>query len=92
MFILLANRELLERCTLGATQDQNESLNNVIWLRASKTQFLGLSTVELAASIAVLDFNEGKEVGMKNLFAHLGVAFTSRAQALVKVATGESDN
>ena len=88
----LANRELLERCTLGATQNQNESLNNVIWLRASKTQFLGLPTVELAASTAVLDFNEGKEVGMKNLFAHLDVEFTARAQALVKVATGESGN
>ena len=70
----------LERCTLGATQNQNESFNNVVWLRASKTQFLGLPTVELAASTAVLDFNEGKEVGMKNLFEHLGVEFKARAQ------------
>ena len=61
----LANREHLERCTLGATQNQNESFNNVIWLRASKTQFLGLPTVELATRTAVLDFNEGKEVGIK---------------------------
>ena len=74
----LANRELLERCTLGATQNQNKSFNNVIWLRAGKTQFLGLPTVELAASTAVLDFNEGKEVGMKNLVAHLSVEFTAR--------------
>ena len=73
----LANRELLERCTLGATQNQNESCNNVIWLRASKTQFLGLPTVELAASTAVFDFNKGKEVGKKKLFAHLGVEFTA---------------
>ena len=34
------------------------------------TQFLGLPTVALAASTAVLDFND-KEVGMKKLFAHL---------------------
>ena len=40
----------------------------------------------------MLDFNEGHEVGMKNLFAHLGVDFKARAQALVKVATGESGN
>ena len=80
----LANRDLLERCTLGATQNQNESFNNVIWLRASKTQFLGLPTVELAASTAVLDFNEGKEVGMKKLFAHLGMEFTARAHAFFK--------
>ena len=87
----LANQEHLERCTLGSTPNQNGSFN-VIWLRDSKTQLLGLPTVELAASTAVLDFNEGKEVGMKNLFAQLGVEFTARAQALVKVATGESDN
>ena len=40
----------------------------------------------------MLDFNEGKEVGMKNLFGHLGVDFTAHAQALVKVATDESGN
>ena len=54
VFMRLANLELLERCTLGATQNQNESFNNVIWLRASKTQFLGLPTVELAASTVCL--------------------------------------
>ena len=32
----------------------------------------------------MLDFNEGKEVGMKNLCAHLGVEFTARAQAFFK--------
>ena len=32
IYMWLANRELLERCTLGATQNQNESFNNVIWL------------------------------------------------------------
>ena len=32
----------------------------------------------------VLDFNEGKEMGMENLFAHLGVEFTARAQAFFK--------
>ena len=68
----------------------NESFNNVIWLRASKTQFLGLLTVELSASTAVLDFNEAKRSGHENLFARLGVEFTACAQALVKVAAGES--
>ena len=55
VYMRLANRELIERCTLGATQNQSESFfNNVIWLRASKTQFLGLPTVELATSTACL--------------------------------------
>ncbi len=44
----LAHRDLLERRTLGATQNQNESFfNNTIWIHASKTQFLGKQTVEL---------------------------------------------
>ena len=85
VYMRLANRDLLERCTLGATQNQNESFNNVIWLRASKTQFLGLPTVELAASIGVLDFNEGKGVGMRKLFEHLGLEFTARALAFFKL-------
>ena len=42
-----------------------------------------MPTVELAASTAVLYFNEGKEVGMK-MFAHLGVEFVARAQAFFK--------
>ena len=37
----------------------------------------------------MLDFNKGKEVGMKNLFAYLGVEFTAQA---VGVVTGESGN
>ena len=40
--------------------------------------------MKLVASTAVLDFKEGKEVVMKNLFAHLGVEFTARAQAFFK--------
>ncbi len=32
----------------------------------------------------MIDFNEGKEVGMKNLFAHLGVEVTAYAQAFFK--------
>ena len=65
VYMRLANRDHLERCTLDATQNQNESFNNVISLWASKTQLLGLPTVELTASTEVFDFNEGKEVGMK---------------------------
>ena len=31
-------------------------------------------------------------MGIKKLFAYLGVEFTARAQPLVKVATGEGGN
>lgn len=75
----LANRDLLERCTLGATQNQNESFNNVIWVHASKTQMLSLTTVQLAVNIAILVYNKGKEIGMKDLFRALGVETTQRS-------------
>lgn len=73
----LANRDLLERCTLGTTQNQNESFNNLIWLHASKTQMLSLHTVQLAVNIAVLVFNKGKEMGMKDLYRGLGLHHTA---------------
>ena len=31
VFTELSKRELLEKCVLGSTQNQNESLNNIIW-------------------------------------------------------------
>ncbi len=74
----LANRDLLERCTLGATQNQNESFNNLIWIHASKTQILSLPTIELAVHIAILHFNEGREVGTKHLFAGLKMEISPR--------------
>ena len=30
-FTALSKRELLERCALGATQNQNESFKNIVW-------------------------------------------------------------
>ena len=82
----LAHRDLLERCTLGATQNQNESFNNTIWIHVSKTQFLGKQTVELSANLAVLLFNEGREVALKRLFSALNFEITQRATEYYKHA------
>ena len=82
----LANRDLLERCTLGATQNQNESFNNLIWLRASKTQMLSATNVELAVNIAVLVYNKGKELAMKDMLLVLGLQQTQRASEYYKKA------
>ena len=75
----LANRDLLQRCTLGATQNQNESFNNLIWLHAFKTQMLGLPTVQLAVNIAILIFNKGREMAMRDLFRTLGIETTQQS-------------
>ena len=64
----LVHSDLLERCTLGATQNQNESFNNILWFHASKTQFLGKRTVKFSVHLAILLFNEGKESALNRLF------------------------
>ena len=59
LFERLSARDLLFRCLHGQTQNQNESLNSVVWTRAPKSKFRGPKTVELAAISAVLEFNNG---------------------------------
>ena len=48
IFVSLTDKKLLERCLLGATQNQNESFNSTVWKRAPKTEFVSLDTVEIA--------------------------------------------
>ena len=69
----------LERCTLEATQNQNESFNNLFWLHASKTQMLGLPTVQLAVNISILISNKDREVAMKDLFRTLEIESTQQS-------------
>ncbi|XP_025153901.1 uncharacterized protein LOC112588386 [Harpegnathos saltator] len=50
---------LLERCVGGFTQNNNESLNQLIWKITPKTLPAGSKIVEIAAFIAICTFNEG---------------------------------
>lgn len=71
VFIRLSNRDLLERCTLVAMQNQNESFNKTVWSKASKNQFLSKPTVKFAVDLSVITFNEnglsvlGREIGIE---------------------------
>ena len=55
----LSRDELLSKCLHGQTQNANESLNNMIWLKCPKRVFVKRSTLEMGVNAAVLDFNEG---------------------------------
>lgn len=57
----LCDPDLLARCVLGGTQNQNESFNSVIWNRCSKTDFSSPESVQVAIYLAVLTFNEGQQ-------------------------------
>ena len=41
LFSRLTEKELLERCLKGLTQNQNESINAMLWKRCPKTNFCG---------------------------------------------------
>ena len=59
LFTRLTNDELLNRCLMGHTQNQNESLNNVLWSICPKTKFCGVDKVKLCTSEAISHFNTG---------------------------------
>lgn len=55
----LSDPKLLERCLKGKTQNQNESLNNVIWSIIPKRTFVTLPTLKYGVFSAVSSFNDG---------------------------------
>ena len=58
-YLQLTERSLLERCLMGATQNTNESFNNVLWSMCPKEGFCSRDNVETATGLAVLTFNHG---------------------------------
>ena len=60
IFRELSSPELLAKCMHGQTQNNNESINGVIWKRCPKDTFVGRNVVEMSVSSAVISFNSGK--------------------------------
>ena len=56
---VLTNIDLLQRCLRGATQNQNEILNGLIWSLCPKKGFCGPSVAEMSTYLAVAHFNNG---------------------------------
>ena len=59
IFQRLSKNDLLNQCLHGMTQNQNESINGILWGRCPKTKFCGRQKVELAVSETVIEFNTG---------------------------------
>uniref|UniRef100_A0ABD2XHY0 Uncharacterized protein n=1 Tax=Trichogramma kaykai TaxID=54128 RepID=A0ABD2XHY0_9HYME len=55
----LSKDSLLERCVKGFTQNNNESLNQIIWKITPKILSGTSNIVEIAANVASCVFNEG---------------------------------
>ena len=62
IFMNLGDNELLEKCLHGKTQNNNESLNGMIWKKCPKDVYVGKCVLEMGVSSAVICFNEGKKV------------------------------
>lgn len=70
----LSDDTLLSKCLHGKTQNNNESINNVIWRRCPKEVFVGRSTIEIGVCSAVISFNDGA-AGILTLFDLLGIIY-----------------
>ena len=56
---------LLSKCLDGKTQNQNESLNGMIWTRLPKSIFVGADVLKLGVYDAVAHFNIGSRAAVK---------------------------
>jgi len=59
IFFDLCKDELLKKCLHGQAQNENESLNAIIWKKAPKTIFVNRKVLEIAVCSAVMEFNDG---------------------------------
>lgn len=59
IYTSLSSDDLLHRCLGSETQNNNESLNSLIWTFAPKHIHAGTQTIQIATYLAVAIFNEG---------------------------------
>ena len=60
-FMTLSDTKLLERCVLGTTQNPNECINSIVWIRCPKHKHHGAKVIRCAAASAVCHFHQGAE-------------------------------
>ena len=59
IYVRLADRQLLERCSKGATQNAMEAFNRMIWHLCPKESFCSAQIVKTAVDLSILSFNGG---------------------------------
>ena len=70
LFDRLSDEDLVKRCMLSLTQNQNESINNVLWFLCTKRTFCGFRKLSLCVAESVSKFNCGvgtKAVVLRNI-------------------------
>ena len=97
LFDRLSDDILLKRCLAGHTQNQNESINGVLWSRCPKTKFCGSQKVKLAVCETICYFNTGA-ASKASLLTSVGIepgvnALSSlRKEDNVRISNAEKKN
>lgn len=64
-FLTLGDSKLLERCVRGTTQNPNECINSMVWVRCPKHKHHGAKVVRCAAASAICHFHKGADIRKK---------------------------
>lgn len=83
-FMTLSESKLLERCVLGTTQNRNESINSLVWVRCPKHKHHGAKAIRCAAASAILHFHKGAE-SRKEVMERLGIPAGSHTSHSVNI-------
>ena len=83
VFDQLSSNALLERCVDGFTQNAAESFNSVSWNLCPKRTFVGSTTVDLCAGLAVITYNDGHQK-LEEVFLELGMKTGIHSNAFLK--------
>ena len=71
-YVRLSEDNLLKKCLHGKTQNQNESLNGMVWQRIPKEVYVGSETLQSGLYDAVAHFNIGS-IAVIEFFQALGI-------------------
>ena len=64
-FMTLSDSKFLERCVLGTTQNPNECVNSMVWVRCPKHKHHGVKVIRCAAASVVCHYHNGASSRLK---------------------------
>ncbi|GFX74133.1 uncharacterized protein TNCV_490971 [Trichonephila clavipes] len=71
-YMKLCDKQLLQKCLHGKTQNAKESFNGCLWQTVPKETFIQLKTFSLGAYLAIIIFNKGFN-GLLEVMKALGI-------------------
>ena len=82
----LSSEVLLSKCLDGLTQNNNKSLNALIWKKCPKDLYVSRNIIEIGVASAVLESNNGTQ-GIRKIYENAGLHFGKFITAACKKRT-----